>query len=171
MTGPRHPASLPDEQLLADVDEQRTKSSGPGGQHRNKVETAVRLTHRPSGLSGMAGERRSQRQNREMALLRLRRALALELRMPVEPTGYEPSPTWCRRTSRAGLSVNRRHRDLPTLLAEALDVLLALDDDLAAAAQVLSVSTSRLVKLLKLEPAALTALNSRLAQAGRSTWR
>lgn len=171
MPDPQHPAAWLPEQLLADVDEKRFKSSGPGGQHRNKVETAVRLTHRPTGITGTAAERRSQGQNREMALLRLRGALALELRMPLAPEGYTPSATWLRRTSKPGLSVNPRHQDVPALLAEALDMLAALNDDMAAAAQALSVSTSRLVKVLKLDPAALTAVNSRLKAAGRSTWR
>lgn len=171
MPSPQHPASWPAEQLLAEVTEKRFKSSGPGGQHRNKVETAVRLTHGPSGLTGTAAERRSQLQNREMALWRLRLALALELRTEVDATSHEPSPTWRQRTSKAGLSVNPQHPDVPALLAEALDVLGALNDDLPAAAKQLQVSTSRLVKVLKLEPAALTAVNARLKAADRSTWR
>ena len=46
-------------------------ASGPGGQHRNKVETGVRLTHRPSGISVTATERRSQHANREVAYERM----------------------------------------------------------------------------------------------------
>jgi protein subunit release factor B len=47
------------------------KSSGPGGQHKNKTESGVRLTHLPSGITVTATERRSQFQNREAALERL----------------------------------------------------------------------------------------------------
>ncbi len=47
------------------------KDSGPGGQHRNKRETGVRLTHLPSGTVIMATERRSQPQNLEAAFERL----------------------------------------------------------------------------------------------------
>ena len=46
-------------------------ASGPGGQHRNKVETGVRLTHRPSRITVTATERRSQFANREMAFERM----------------------------------------------------------------------------------------------------
>ncbi len=47
------------------------KSGGPGGQHKNKNQTAVRLTHLSSGITVTATERRSQLQNKEAALERL----------------------------------------------------------------------------------------------------
>jgi peptide chain release factor len=49
-----------------------TRSSGPGGQHVNKTESAVRATHLPSGISVMASERRSQFQNKSEAISRLK---------------------------------------------------------------------------------------------------
>jgi hypothetical protein len=75
-----HPAALPIERLLADCRVERLRRSGPGGQHRNKVETAVRLLHVPTGVTGEASERRSQEENRRMAVARLRVNLALECR-------------------------------------------------------------------------------------------
>ena len=54
------------------------KSSGPGGQHKNKRETAVRLVHTPSGLRVVATEFRSQLQNKKLAFQRLKKRL-LEL--------------------------------------------------------------------------------------------
>jgi protein subunit release factor A len=47
------------------------KASGPGGQHRNKRETAVRIRHLPSGITALATEHRFQARNKALALRRL----------------------------------------------------------------------------------------------------
>ncbi len=53
-----------------------TKASGPGGQHVNKTESAVRATHLPTGLSCVAREERCQHRNKELALARLAQTIA-----------------------------------------------------------------------------------------------
>ncbi len=68
-------ARLDDEALRAQCEESFFVASGPGGQHRNKTSTAVRLVHLPSGVQVTATERRSQLLNRAEALERLRERL------------------------------------------------------------------------------------------------
>jgi protein subunit release factor A len=51
------------------------RSSGPGGQHRNTTDSAVRIRHLPTGVTAQASESRSQAQNRETAMRRLQAAL------------------------------------------------------------------------------------------------
>lgn len=63
------------ESLERDCDMEFFIATGPGGQNRNKVETGVRLTHRPTGLVVTATERRSQHANREAAFERMAKRL------------------------------------------------------------------------------------------------
>ena len=66
-------------------------ASGPGGQHRNKVETGVRLVHRPSGIMVTATERRSQYANREMAFERMAERLQAAQRRQIPRVPTRPS--------------------------------------------------------------------------------
>ncbi len=59
-----------------DIRYEATRAGGPGGQHVNKVSTAIRATHLPSGLSVLASDHRSQLQNRKSAKERLTKLLA-----------------------------------------------------------------------------------------------
>lgn len=168
-----HPACLPLEDLWKEVDLERQRTGGPGGQRRNRVETAVRLVHRPTGIEVKASESRSQEVNRRRAIRRLRLRLAIEWRTPLDderlvpPGAYEPSPLWLSRVRDGRIRVSPRHRDLPALLAEALDVLDVHREDLARAAAALRVTPSQLLKLLAVEPAALAGLNRRRRRKGQ----
>lgn len=59
-----------------DVRVETMRAGGPGGQHVNRTDSAVRLTHRPSGLQVLAREERSQQRNRRLAEQRLAARLA-----------------------------------------------------------------------------------------------
>jgi hypothetical protein len=169
-----HPAALPIDELLKDVEFRTTRGPGPGGQHRNKSDTMVRVTHVPTGVQAQAGERRSLDLNRTTAIFRLRRELALKIRSArAAPEGGPlelpaPSALWQSRVSRSRrLVISARHDDFPALLAEALDALDDAADDVARAARGLGVTPSQLVKFLGQEPAALSELNQRRRRRGQ----
>src|SRR4029078_12248424 len=62
------PISKKADSKLGDVEIETYKGTGPGGQHRNKTETCVRVTHRESGLVALACSEKSQATNKERAL-------------------------------------------------------------------------------------------------------
>jgi protein subunit release factor B len=67
------------------------KSSGPGGQKKNKTESSVRAVHRPTGLTRIATESRSQSANRLHALDRIRLELEARRRKPKPRRATKPS--------------------------------------------------------------------------------
>lgn len=159
----RHPAELDDEALLKQCRFDRGRTSGPGGQHRNKVETWVKLTHLPSGTSAQAGERRSQAQNKKVALRRLRLELALGIRS--EP-GPGPSDLWRSRCRKGKVRCNPAHADFAAILAEALDAIGAAGQDPRPAAESLGCTASQLVKLVAQHPPAFSAWNAERERLG-----
>ena len=74
---PPRPFLVPDsdEELLAQCRVETFMAGGKGGQHQNRTESAVRLTHLPSGIVVTAREERSQFRNKATALARLRKRL------------------------------------------------------------------------------------------------
>jgi hypothetical protein len=154
-----HPAAWEIQRLLEECDCRRQRRSGPGGQHRNKVETAVVFTHRPTAITGEASERRSQEQNRKQALHRLRVHLALRVRCAAGGQPVPASETW-QKYARAGrVAIAESNPDFPAVLAEAMDAVLAWDADVQAAARWLGCTTTQLTRLLGTESRALAEVN------------
>ena len=151
---PLHPCDLQLEDLLAQCQVTRTRGSGPGGQHRNKVETAIVIKHEPSGVSGQASEKRSQNANKDAAIGRLRINLALAIRTQRQSC----SPRWKARTRQGKLKVNAQHFDYAPILAEALDFVWDGQFDVAATAK--RVGTSPLNWLSFSKPAPLPSRQS-----------
>jgi hypothetical protein len=151
--------------LLAQCDVHTYKSSGPGGQHRNKVSSAVRLRHRPTGITAHGDQSRSQHDNKRLALQRLRMNIACTLRSRIDPA--QPPPPVVREclfTARGGpsagrlcLRVGRRDRRYWLVAAYLLDVLDHFQGRLAESAAHVGISTGNLVGLLEQDRHALAA--------------
>ena len=163
-----HPAQLEIEALLADCEIRRQRRSGPGGQHRNKVETGVFIRHVPSGVEAGATERRSQDQNQKVALQRLRLKLAVEVRRDL-PADFVQTELWKSRLGAGKLSVSVSHEDFASMVAEALDVLAAADYAVHLAAERLGCTGSQLTKLLRAHQSALGFVNQQRLARGLGT--
>jgi protein subunit release factor A len=86
------------------------RSPGPGGQRKNRKETAIRLTHPPSGITVVASERRSQVQNREIAFQRLIKKLADLNRPRRRRVPTKPSASAIRRQKEAKEKLSQKKR-------------------------------------------------------------
>jgi len=160
-----HPAALPPTELEQQCVFRFLRRGGPGGQHRNKVSTAVVVEHRPTGLRAEANERRSQRENRIAALRRLRLLLAIEIRREW-PAERSPTDLWQRRCVGSKIVVSTEHDDFPSLLAEALDAVAACSADAREAAGRLGCSSTQLIRFIQRDrPGAAVASHRRTAAA------
>jgi hypothetical protein len=153
-----HPAQLSTDELLRQCRFSTGRRGGPGGQHRNKTESAVVLTHEPTGVEGQASERRSQAENRRVALKRLRINLALEVRCPSLGESA-PSELWKQRCPHERIVISPDHDDFAALLAEALDVIADRHGHVTSSAEHLRCTSSQLQKFLRLEPRAWLLVN------------
>jgi hypothetical protein len=157
-----------DAQLRAECVVHTHRTGGPGGQHRNKTESAVRLFHRASGLVVTGEERRSQHQNAANALERLRAALAIHYRAPLPEQVVWPESV----TIRDGkLRVSDSNPGLYHVLALALDALAAFGGKPQEAAGWLGVTTTSFTRFLADHPKAWQEANRIRAEFGLSPLR
>jgi hypothetical protein len=152
-----------DARLLAECEVHIHRTGGPGGQHRNKVASAVRLVHRPSGYIVTATERRSQHENKANALRRLREAIAVGLRCVPPPAVVWPESV---SITDGRLRVNEKNPALWEVLGLVLDEVAACGGQVGQVADRLGVTTSSLTRVLAENPKAFAEANRLRRQVG-----
>ena len=169
--------ALTDAQLLHQCEVDTYRASGPGGQKRNKTSSAVRLRHPPTGLIVIAEESRSQHENREKALKRMRQALYLKLRdnlagqeltsenLTVRPD-YGPA-----RDGAGRLHLGRRDPRFWPAVGVVLDVLFAKESRVSDAALALGLSTANLIDFLQVDDKVWEQVNQMRSRFGHKPLR
>ncbi|XP_020519014.1 uncharacterized protein LOC18427833 isoform X1 [Amborella trichopoda] len=158
---------LTDHELMAQCEMDTFKASGPGGQHRNKRESAVRIKHLPTGIIAQAVEDRSQHKNRVSALARLRTLLALKVRNAINLDGYEPPLELLRilpekstiRGPDVGPQIGPNNAKFALGMQALLDLIFAVDGSISDAAKYLGLSTGALSRLILSDDSLRAAVN------------
>jgi len=160
-----HSPSIPTRDELLDLDDDVLlrychqdcyRASGPGGQHRNTTDSAVRLSVLDGTVVALCSDHRSQHRNRAAALKRLRSAIAIELRRPVPPnTPAEPAKSlW-----QGSWELGKKDRRYAGFIAHLLDVIADHNWSVGQSAKALGISTGKLVRILAKDPHVWKAVN------------
>jgi len=161
--------ALGDLELARECELDRFRGSGPGGQKRNKTESAVRLRHLATGLVGLATESRSQAENRARALRRLRENAALDLREPVATDGYRPPAELAALLAAGAGRHGPRQRNTCAYLqavAQLLDLFVATGCSVGETGRLLGLTTGAASKLLLGDDRVARAANQLRADRG-----
>ncbi|KAH7568415.1 hypothetical protein JRO89_XS07G0295900 [Xanthoceras sorbifolium] len=177
---------MTDEELMRECEMGTFKASGPGGQHRNKRESAVRLKHIPTGIIAQAVEDRSQHKNRASALSRLRTLLALKalaqlavsdwyyfliiielVRNVIHLDTYSPPkellqilpPKSSIRGSECGPQIGPNNPKFASGMQALLDLIFALEGSISETAKLLGLSTGALSRLILSDDSLRMAVN------------
>lgn len=149
-----------DAALIAECEISNSSTHSPGGQHRNKTESSVRLRHRPSGVVAQCEEHRARADNRAEVLRRLRIRLAIQERGVSDPAWLQPF----RRGS--GLALRAEDPGYALAVACCLDALARAHAVLGDAARSLGISTSQFTKVIAGDKEVLHAANELRKAAG-----
>lgn len=147
-----------DEALLRHCREECFRASGPGGQHRNKTDSAVRLSVMEGRVTALCADHRSQHRNRADALRRLRSVLAIELRLPITPNR---ELLW-----QGEWKLGKKDRRYAPFMAHILDVLSHHEWAVGSAAEALGTSTGKLIRALSRDPHLWNAVNNKRVSLG-----
>ena len=174
-----HPASWHEVQLLHHCKLTFSRASGPGCQNRNKVETCVQIEYLPASIIASASERRTQNENRKVAVQRLRCKLAVELRptpdqklttaisIAMASKKQLGSGTWQQYCRNGRIDIAEANNDWPAILAEMIGFMSISNWNISDVASILGSSSSQLVKLLKKHPPAFVLFNQERKSRGQ----
>lgn len=152
---------MDDDTLLRQCRQECYRASGPGGQHRNTTDSAVRLSVLEGTIVAMCADHRSQHRNRADALKRLRSALAIELRMPISPKSQSETTQslW-----QGSWTLGKKDRRYARFIAHLLDVIAHHGWVVGHSASALNISTGKLVRVLAKDSHAWNAVNQSRAK-------
>jgi len=159
-----------DAALEAACEVDRFRARGPGGQHRNKTESAIRLRHKATGVIAHADERRSQHENRAQAVKRMREHLAFEVRLPVSlDDAWQPSARLARLAAGGTAPLGEKTRasgEFLVAFAHLLDLFVACGAEVGLTAMKLGITTGACSKLLLVDDRTTRAVNQLRGQRG-----
>jgi len=172
-----HPALLDEATLIAQCRMAQMRRGGPGGQHRNKVSTAIGLVHEPTGLTAEASESRDQSRNRRQAIMRLRLRLAVRVRTTLHSnaqteaadSGLEARYRQLGNDRR--LKVSTENEAFPAILTLVLDDLHRSGGQPSLIGPLWNASTTAAVSIVAAWPAALQEVNRWRDHHGRGALR
>lgn len=124
------------------------RGSGPGGTKADTTESAVRITHEPSGVTVSASEQRSQHANKKTALRRLKLEYALQVRHVVDP-GRVKIPDQLSSYHNGGIQINPKNPHFPFCVKLVLDLLDSCKGRVSDVADVLEIPTNQLVRFFE----------------------
>lgn len=144
---------LSDEVLLEQCDWYTYRARGAGGQKRNKTSSAIRIIHRPTGVTVVANESRLQGENRTLAMSRLRHTLALSIRREIDPETFTVPEEITAQLGKGGrLGVNPENPRYLPIIACVLDLLNFYRGQVSPTADRLGLSTTNVINLLHRDP-------------------
>lgn len=163
-----HPSILAIDRFISQCRITSHRRGGPGGQHRNKVSSAIIALHLTTGVSAEANERRDQSQNRQVAIDRLRIRLAIVLRTAGGPDAGIEAEEIRARWRCGSLKISESNTDRSAVLALLLDDLHRAGGQPSLVANLWQLSTSAVVQFVASQPAAFQLVNQWRSYHGRS---
>lgn len=158
-----------DDELVRQCEVDRYRASGPGGQHRNKTESAVRVRHTATGVAAHADDSRSQHENKAKAVKRLRGAIALAVREPVALEGFTPDARLATLVRGGTAPLGEKTRQTAAYwvaMAHLLDLFVAAGAEVAVTAEHIGITSSQLAKLLTHDEQVHRTVNQYRTQRG-----